>query len=240
MKHLKPYTLYERVSSETKLFEEIDKKSLRNLIIKYDDKVIWRCESNKHVMKLPNWAKTFEAAGPLQPSKLSWTKDLTIPNDMQLDIYDMSHELRDEGYTVGYQWWPPYEQNHMLYENNKYPYINITKNKEREEYRLEKIYYGHIKDFCDRVISYLDEMGYDGVVKFRKDNTNDYYEISDSNVNWGPFKDYPMAYSIHFKIEMISRKVYGDVHESNLSQYFEDDVVNKYYRLKRLTIYLRK
>ena len=45
MKHLKPYTLYERVSSETKLFEEIDKKSLRNLIIKYGDKAISRCES---------------------------------------------------------------------------------------------------------------------------------------------------------------------------------------------------
>jgi hypothetical protein len=158
--------------------------------------------------------KIFEATGPLQPGDWSWTKDLTIPNDMQLEIYDMSFELRDEGYTISYQWWPPYEKDNKLYKNRKYPFINITK---PNDGRLEKIYYGHIKDFCDRIISYLDEMGYNGVVKFRKDNTNDYYEISDSNVNWGPFKDYPMAYSIHFKIEMISRRVYGDVYESLLS-----------------------
>ena len=30
----------------------------------------------------------------------------------------------------------------------------------------------------------------------------------------GPFGDKPMANSIHFKIEMISRRVYGDVYES--------------------------
>jgi hypothetical protein len=185
-------------------------------------------ESNKHVMKLPNWAKTFEATGPLQPSEWSWTKDLTIPNDMQLDIHDMALELRDERYEISYQWWPPYEQDNKLYKDNKYPSINITKRDSQTGEGLEKIYYGHIKDFCDRVISYLDEMGYNGVVKFRKDNTNDYYEISDSNVNWGPFKDYPMAYSIHFKIEMISRRVYGDVYESNLRRYKLFESISKF------------
>jgi hypothetical protein len=159
---------------------------------------------------LKTYTKLFEADGPLEPSEWSWTKDLTIPNDIQLDIYDMSHELRDEGYNVGYQWWPPYEQHNKLYKDNKYPSINITKWGGDGQ---EKVYYGHIKDFCDRVISYLDEMGYNGVVKFGKENSRDYYEISKSNANWGPFKDYPMAYSIHFKIEMISRRVYGDVYE---------------------------
>ena len=53
-------------------------------------------------MKYLKTYKVFEADGPLQPGKWSWTKDLTIPNNIQLEIYDMSWELRDEGYNVGY------------------------------------------------------------------------------------------------------------------------------------------
>jgi len=166
--------------------------------------------------------KLFEADTPLQPGKFSWTKDLTIPHDIQMDIHDMSYELRDEGYTISYQWWPPYEKDSRMYRNNKYPSINIAKKSQADEYdllrtdigNLEKIYYVHIKDFCDRIKSYLDEMGYNVIIKWRKENSNEYYNLEDSIANWGPFKDYPMANSIHFRIEMISRDVYGDVNES--------------------------
>jgi hypothetical protein len=148
-----------------------------------------------------------------------------------MDIHDMSYELRDEGYTISYQWWPPYEKDSRMYRNNKYPSINIAKKSQADEYdystdlgvtwllrtdigNLEKIYYGHIKDFCDRIKSYLDEKGYNAVIKWRKENSNEYYNLEDSLANWGPFKDYPMANSIQFKIEMISRRVYGNVNES--------------------------
>jgi len=164
-------------------------------------------------MKYIKAYKLFEANGPLEPGKWSWTKDLTIPRDMQMDIYDMSFELRDEGYTVSYQWWPPYEKGNKLYKDNKYPHINITKRVDTEG-GLEKIYYGWIEDFCQRIVSYLDEKEYNAVIKYRKLNSNEYFDIKDSVMGWGPFGDKPMANSIHFRIEMISRKVYGDVYES--------------------------
>lgn len=156
----------------------------------------------------------FEADGPLDTAQWHWTKDLTIPRDIQMDIYDMAFELKDEGYNVSYQWWPPYEQGSRFYKDNKYPTISITKSNPNEEGGLEKIYYPWIEDFCQRIISYLDEKGYNAVVKFRKDNSRDYTDIKNSVMTWGPFGDKPMANSIRFNIEMISRRVYGDVNES--------------------------
>lgn len=158
--------------------------------------------------------KLFEADGPLQPGEWSWTKDLTIPHDIQMDIYDMAFELKDEGYNVLFQWWPPYEKSSKFYKGNKYPFISITKSNPNKEDGLEKISHAWIKDFCERISSYLDEKDYNTVVKFRKVNTNDYYDINKSYPNQEPFSNHHMATSIHFKIEMISRKVYGDVHES--------------------------
>ena len=158
--------------------------------------------------------KIFEADGPLEPDNL--TKDTPIPKDIQMDIHDMSYELRDEGYTVSYHWWPPYEKDSRMYRNNKYPSINIGKKSQADDYdllrtdigNLEKIYYGHIKDFCDRIKSYLDEKGYNVIIKWRKENSNEYYDLEDSLANWGPFKDYPMVTSVHFRIEMIDRKIH--------------------------------
>lgn len=167
--------------------------------------------------------KLFEADGPLQSGKWSRTKDLTIPKDIQLELYDLSHELRDEGYTVSYQWWPPYEKDNKLYNDNKYPHINITKRDETGEYGWQRIYYPRIKDFCDRVSDYLDEMGYNAVVKFRKVNTNMYFDISDHLSNLGPFNDHPMIMSIHYRIEMISRI---DVFESSENKKFSRKVIN--------------
>lgn len=171
--------------------------------------------------------KLFEADGPVEPPSFwSWTKDLTIPRDIQEDIYDMAFELKDEGYTISYQWWPPYEQSSKFYKDNKYPSINITKTIQNEEGGLEKISYAWIKDFCERVSSYLDEKDYNVVVKFRKVNTNDYYDINKSYPNQEPFSDHHMPTSIHFRIEMISRRVYGNVFESSgmKSSYSEEDI----------------
>ena len=90
-------------------------------------------------MKYLKAYKLFEASGPVDPSKFSWTKDLTIPRDMQLEIYDMSYELRDEGYTISYQWWPPYEQGNKLYKNSKYGKITFIV--------YQNIYHGYIFRF---------------------------------------------------------------------------------------------
>lgn len=174
--------------------------------------------------------KIFEADGPLEPGKWSWAKDLTIPKDIQMDIHDMSYELRDEGYTVSYQWWPLYERSNRSYKDNKYPKypsINITKRDTNDEFAWEKISYAWIKDFSERVSSYLDEKDYNVVVKFRKVNSNEYYDLEDSLANWGPFKDYPMATSIHFRIEMIDRKIH--VNESIEST--EQDLKDMGYRI---------
>lgn len=159
--------------------------------------------------------KLFEADGPLEPGKWSWSKDLTIPKDIQMDIHDMSYELKDDGYQVSYQLWPPYEPGNRLYKDNKYPSISITKMSNPNDVRtMEKIYYGWIEDFCERITSYLDEKGYNVNIKWKKDNSRDYANLKDSVMGWGPFGDKPMANSIQFKIEMISRRVYGNVNES--------------------------
>jgi len=152
--------------------------------------------------------KLWEADGALEPGKFSTSRDLTIPNNIQMDIIDMSLELKDEGYKVSYQWWPPYDKSAgRLYASNKYPYINITKG-------LEKIWYMEIKDFCEGIGSYLDTEGYNVVIKYRKENSADYYDVRDTLVDWGPFSNYPMCSSIHYRIEMINRDIFGDVFES--------------------------
>jgi hypothetical protein len=169
--------------------------------------------------------KVFEADAPSQPSMQKTEKFmLTIPRDIQMDLHDMSFELRDEGYIISYQWWPPYEESNKSYKDNKYPSINITKRDTFDEFGFEKISYAWIKDFCERVSSYLDEVDYNVVVKYRKVNTNDYYDINKSVPNQEPFSDHHMATSIHFRIEMISRNIYGDVNESKNYKVIPDDI----------------
>jgi hypothetical protein len=125
--------------------------------------------------------KVFEANAPIESGNKSWKistfmKDTSIPHDMQLDIHDMSYELRDEGYSISYQWWPPYDKDSKYYQRNKYPSISITKRFDEENDgvfntgSLEEISYIDIKDFCERVISYLDEVDYNVNIKYRKDN----------------------------------------------------------------------
>lgn len=134
--------------------------------------------------------------------------DLTISRDIQENIIDIGLDMLDEGYKVSYQWWPPYDKySGSLYASNKYPYINITRN-------MEKIWYGEIKDFCERIGAYLDTEGYNVVIKYRKENSADYYDVRSTVVDWGPFSNYPMCSSIHYRIEMIDRNIFGDVYES--------------------------
>lgn len=152
--------------------------------------------------------KLWESDGVLGPGKFSSKVDLVIPRDIQENIIDIGLEMRDEGYKVSYQWWPPYDKySGILYASNKYPYINITRN-------MEKIWYMEIKDFCERIGGYLDTEGYNVVIKYRKENSADYYDVRGTVVDWGPFSNYPMCSSIHYRIEMIDRNIYGDVYES--------------------------
>jgi len=171
--------------------------------------------------------KVFEANAPIEPGNKSWRistfmKDASLPHDMQLDIHDMSYELRDEGYTISYQWWPPYDKDSKSYRRNKYPSISITKRIEADEYDessstiLEEISYIDIKDFCERVSSYLDEMDYNVNIKYRKENlANLEYNLTDSEdfLSTVP-KAKDGVTSQHFKIDMISKDLYGDVNES--------------------------
>lgn len=152
--------------------------------------------------------KLWESDGVLGPGKFSSVADLAIPRDIQENIIDIGLEMGDDGYKVSYQWWPPYDKySGSLYASNKYPYINITRN-------MEKIWYMEIKDFCERIGGYLDTEGYNVVIKYRKENSADYYDVRGTVVDWGPFSNYPMCSSIHYRIEMIDRNIFGDVYES--------------------------
>jgi hypothetical protein len=147
-----------------------------------------------------NYIKCFsiwESETYQEPGRFSPYKDLTIPKSIQLNIIDISLELKDDGYTVSYQWWPPYEKYHTLYEKNKYPYVSITKNIGN----LDKIKYTEIKELCEHLTSYLDSEDYNTVIKYRKVNSADYHVIPSDHI----------CSSIHYKIEIIDRNIYGDI-----------------------------
>lgn len=156
--------------------------------------------------------KIWEADGTLQPGEFSSYKDLTIPHYIQLELLDRSLDLKDEGFKVQFQWWPPYikSSGHRMYEANKYPYISITKPLQTG---YDKIWYMTIKDFCEEIGSYLNSEGYNITIKYRKEETGDYLNVKDTEENWGPFSNYPMCHSINYKIEMIDRNIWGDVTE---------------------------
>lgn len=158
----------------------------------------------KHLVRY----RIFESSGPLQPGRWSWTKDLTIPRDMQEDIHDMSWELVDSGYYISYQWWPPYEKGSKLYEGNKYPYISITKRGHRFPVLALIRYDSDIKEFIERLKFYLSDRNYNCVVKF-KGMSGNIYNRMDFMIDRG-FTDIETQ---EFKIEMISKSVYGDVYE---------------------------
>lgn len=172
--------------------------------------------------------KVFEANAPIEPGNKSWRisafmKDASLPHDMQLDIHDMSYELRDEGYSISYQWWPPYDKDSKYYQRNKYPSISITKRIEADDESssdiLEEISYVDIKDFCERVSSYLDEVGYNVSIKWRKENLanlgGDFIgSVSKNEYDLKNSKDKDGVFSKYFKIDMISKDVYRDVNES--------------------------
>ena len=121
-----------------------------------------------------------------------------IPDDIQQDIMDMALELKDEGYDVTYNWEKSFRISNLIV----HPNISISKGTDE---RLEKIYYGHIKDFCERIKSFLESEGYDVVVKFHSKDSHKYIDIEDAKSNWGPFND-AMMMSLHYKIEIIKQE----------------------------------
>jgi hypothetical protein len=121
-----------------------------------------------------------------------------IPDDIQQDIMDMALELKDEGYDVTYSWGKSFRISNLIV----HPNISISKGTDE---RLEKIYYGHIKDFCERIKSFLESEGYDAVVKFHSKDSHKYIDIEDAKSNWGPF-DGAMMMSLHYRIEIIKKE----------------------------------
>jgi hypothetical protein len=119
-----------------------------------------------------------------------------IPDDIRQDIMDMALELKDEGYNVTYNWDKSSRVNrsNLNYWGKSHSCISITKG------AYEKIYYGHIKDFCERIKSFLEEEGYDTVIMLHTKDSQ-YIDIEDTKVNWGPFNDV-MTMSTHYRIEI--------------------------------------
>jgi hypothetical protein len=124
-----------------------------------------------------------------------------IPDDIQQDIMDMALELKDEGYNVTYNWGKSFRIESLIVP----PCIDITKAANANGQLEEKIYYGHIKDFCERIKSFLESEGYDVVVKFHSKDSHKYIDIEDAKSNWGPFND-AMMMSLHYKIEIIKQE----------------------------------
>lgn len=125
----------------------------------------------------------------LKVYKLFESNELDIPDHIKHEINDISYDITDEGYIVSWS-------------NNT---INITKG--------NKSAYSDIKEFCDRIIDYLDLEGYQGLVKFKGIGSDDnFYPIDRSLVTWGPFKDYHMCVSRYYKIEVHKKE---DINESN-------------------------
>ncbi len=121
--------------------------------------------------------KVFEAT--------NWQAE-TIPSNLQNDIFDIFLELKDLGFDVSYQWWPPYERYSPNYPNDKYPHITIQKwDKGSVKFEIDS----EILDSIDRLKIYLDNNGFNINVK---SITKPAYRI---------------------KIEMINRKIYGDIFE---------------------------
>jgi len=131
-----------------------------------------------------------------------------VPLYIQQELIDRSLDLKDEGYKVTFQFY--------LGTGGKYPYINITKPGEGPQIdwrSLDKIWYMSINDFCQEVGSYLDSEGYNITIKYLDEKTNKYLDVKDTITDWGPFSNYPMCHSIHYKIEMINRDIWGDTTE---------------------------
>lgn len=125
----------------------------------------------------------------LKVYKLFESNELDIPDHIKHEINDIAYDITDEGYIVSWS-------------NNT---INITKG--------NKSAYSDIKEFCDRVIDYLDLEGYKGLVKFKGIGLDDnFYPIDRSLINWGPFNDYYMCVSRYYKIEVHKKE---DINESN-------------------------
>jgi hypothetical protein len=124
-----------------------------------------------------------------------------IPDDIRQDIMDMALELKDEGYDVTYSWEKSFRISNLIV----HPNIGISKGTNATGHLEEKIYYGHIKDFCERIKSFLESEGYDAFVKFHSEDSHKYVDIEDAKVNWGPFDD-AMMMSLHYRIEIIKKE----------------------------------
>jgi len=134
-------------------------------------------------------------------------QNITIPTYIQQELLDRSLDLKDEGYKVTFQFLP---------QSDNHPYINVTKPGEGPQIdwrSLDKIWYMSINDFCQEVGSYLDSEGYNITIKYLDEKTNKYLDVKDTITDWGPFSNYPMCHSIHYKIEMIDRDIWGDTTE---------------------------
>lgn len=134
-------------------------------------------------------------------------QNCAIPTYIQQELLDRSLDLKDEGYKVTFQFLP---------QSDNHPYINITKPGEGPQIdwrSLDKIWYMSINDFCQEVGSYLDSEGYNITIKYLDEKTGKYLNVKDTITDWGPFSNYPMCHSIHYKIKMIDRDIWGDTTE---------------------------
>jgi hypothetical protein len=131
----------------------------------------------------------------------------TIPKDIQEDIIDLSWELKDEDFKIGYQWWKPISA-HDEFRSDTYPYISIVKIN-------SKVKYKEVSDFCERISNYLKSKGY---------KTNIQYMVSDRRnlTHFVNFFDWDSDHveSKYYKIQIIEdsineSKPFGEVDREN-------------------------
>ena len=138
-----------------------------------------------------------------------WKKE-TIPSNIMQDIVNISYELKDEGYDVSFQWWPPYERHSPHWSKNKYPRITITKFNSKGPQLFNQI---DIIDFIERVREYLGDNGFNIQVMSKRSMPvgSEFKDVKDPYVvaNGETLGTYDGIYSTEFRINMINQEIYG-------------------------------
>ena len=131
-------------------------------------------------------------------TQTDWKKE-TLSQEIQHDLFQMAFELKDEGFDVSFQAWPPYERSNPNWEKSKYPYIGISKWSSGGCVGIE---YSEISEFVERVKDYLDGKGF---------NTRVRYATMLSGIPTNVVLTSTNVKSVLYRVEIINREIYGDV-----------------------------
>lgn len=135
--------------------------------------------------------------------------DETIPNDIHMDLKDILLELSDEGFNISFQLWPLYEKHSRYYYIDKYPFITIMRWNKGKQFMS----YYDLEEYIERVRDYLDSKGYN-IIILANPGIGNFVKFNNSLNTKGELM---RPYVTEIKIQMINRRIYGDVNESLFS-----------------------